>query len=353
MNRRNKAWYLGAVLCAVPACSNDDAATDADTDAKVDYQANAITKVQTYVSSELTKLTNAATALQKAAPEADDDGWNEDDDADAVAAMRAAWNQARDSYERVEGSIAVLFVPLDVSTDERYDGFIESDPDDNLFDDQGVTGVHGIERILWANSAPQRVIDFESDLPGYIKPAFPATKQEAADFKNKLCALLIKDTGSMRDGIKTNALDSQSAFWGMIGSMEEQSEKTTLAAQGEDESRYSQRTLADMRANLEGARAVFEAFKPWIEAKSDHVKAIDSGLNDMADAYAAVSGPALPEVPAKFDPDEPSSEHLATPYGKLWKLLVEKTDASDPQSLVSIMADAADAMGIPGISDEE
>jgi iron uptake system component EfeO len=359
MNRRNQAWYFGALLFAVPACSNDDPDEDtvakANTDDKtnVDYQASSVAKVQTYVSSELTKLTTAAQALQKAAPEPDDDGWNEDDDADAVAAMRKAWSQARDAYERVEGSIAVLFVALDVSTDERYDGFIEKKPDDNLFDDKGVTGVHGVERILWANSAPQRVIDFESGLEGYTKAAFPATKQEAADFKNKLCALLVTDTGMMRDRIKTNALDSQSAFWGMIGSLGEQSEKTTLAAQGEDESRYAQHTLADMRANLEGARAVFEAFKPWIEDTSDHAKAIDSGLNEIKAAYSDITGPALPEVPAKFDPDEPSADDLATPYGKLWQLLNEKTDPNDAQSLVSIMADAADSMGIVGISEEE
>lgn len=353
MNRRNKAWYLGALLCVAPACSNDDA--DADDDkgkSAVDYQASAITQVQSYVSSELTKLVAASQALQKAAPAPDDDGWNEDDDAEAVAAMRKAWGQARDSYERVEGSIATLFPPLDVSTDERYDGFVETDPDDNLFDDEGVTGVHGIERILWAKSAPERVVAFEMSLENYKAAAFPATKQEADDFKNKLCARLVSDTMMMASGIKNNALDSTSAFWGMIGSMTEQSEKTTLAAQGEDESRYAQRTLADMRANLEGARAVFEAFKPWIVDTSDKSKPIDSGLNDMDEAYSAVEGDALPEVPKTFDPDDPSDDDLATPYGKLWKLLNEKTDANDPQALVSIMGDAANAMGIPGIADE-
>jgi hypothetical protein len=52
-------------------------------------------------------------------------------------------------------------------------------------------------------------------------------------------------------------------------------------------------------------------------------------------------------VPAKFKPSNPSDDDLATPYGKLWKLLTKQTDPEDNASLVSIMSSAADDMKIP------
>jgi iron uptake system component EfeO len=305
------------------------------------------------VGAELAKLTSAAEAIQKAAPAADDDGWNAKSDASAVADMRKAWKEARTAYEHIEGSIAVLFNGLDVSTDERYDGFIESEPDQDLFDDEGVIGVHAIERILWSDSTPERVVKFEKALDGYKEAAFPETKADAEAFKSKLCARLVKDTKKMRDDFADLALDSTSAFRGMIGSVQEQSEKTTKAASGEDESRYAQNTLADMRANLDGARAVFSAFRPWIDEAGNDSASISKEFDAIDAAYKAVKGDALPEVPEHFNPDEPSADHLSSPYGKLWKLLGEKTDDTDPGSLVSIMGKAADKMGIPGLTDEE
>lgn len=340
---RTSAWFISTACVALIACSNED---------DPDYEADATVAVKNYITAELTKLTAASEELQKAAPAADDDGWNAADDKAAVDKMRAAWSKARDSYERIEGSIAVLFPALDVSTDERYDGFIEEEPDDNLFDDEGVVGVHGIERILWADQHPARVVKFESSLPGYKKAEFPATKEEAEAFKNKLCARLVTDVKSMQSEFKHWVLESDTAFRGMIGSMQEQSEKTTLAASGEDESRYAQNTLADMRANLEGAIAVFEAFKPWIEATGDKSETIQAGFEELEKAYGEVDGPALPEVPEKFNPSNPSEADLKSPYGRLWQLLNEKTDLEDPKSLVSIMASAADEMEIPLIPEE-
>jgi len=344
---RSKAalWFL-SVLAGASACSNESDGDDAD------YETQATLDVKNYVSGELAKLTAAAEAIQKAAPAPDDDGWNAESDAAAVENMRKAWKQARIAYERVEGSIAVLFPELDAATDERYDGFIEEAADDNLFDGEGVTGVHAIERILWSNTTPEHVVKFEAELPNYVAAAFPKTKEEAEDFKNGLCAQLVKDTKAMQDGIKATTIDSTSAFWGMIGSVQEQSEKTDLAASGQDESRYAQHTLADMRANLEGARAVFSAFRPWIEDSSDDAKRIQDELDALDAAYSEVDGDALPRVPADFNPDKPSEEALESPYGKLWKLLGEKTDETDPESLVSIMGNAATEMGIPGIVEE-
>jgi iron uptake system component EfeO len=337
---RSFRWLISTACVALIACSNAS-------EPESDYEASATLDVKHYVAGELQNLTTAAEALQKAAPDADDNGWNANDDKAALEKMRAAWGDARDAYERIEGSIAVLFHTLDISTDERYDGFIESDPDDNLFDDEGVTGVHAIERILWSDKIPERVVKFESAIPGYKKAAFPATKEEADAFKNKLCARLVSDVKQMRTEFTPLTLDSASAFRGMIGSMQEQSEKTTKAATGQDESRYAQRTLADMRANLDGAKAVFSAFKAWIDASDGKSQEIQSGLDAVSKAYSEVDGPALPEVPANFKPSDPSDDQLATPYGKLWQLLNTQTDPENEQSLVSVMAGVADDMKIP------
>src|SRR6202007_681278 len=100
------------------------------------------------------------------------------------------------------------------------------------FDDQGVTGIHGIERILWSDSIPQRVLTFESMLDGYKAAAFPTSQQEASDFKDKLCKRLVDDVETMRSQFAPLALDTQTAYRGIIGSMNEQIEKATLPAGG-------------------------------------------------------------------------------------------------------------------------
>jgi iron uptake system component EfeO len=330
---------LGCGLCI--ACGADTKTTN--------YDAAATLGVQKYIDTQLEKLHQGALALQKAAPAADADGWNAHDDAAAVATMRKAWGDTRDAYERIEGSIAVLFLSLDKSTDARYDGFLADGPDDDLFDGDGVTGVHAIERILWSDSVPERVLKFESTLDGYTPAAFPQTRAEADEFKNKLVARLVQDTQTMRDEFQGNALDSSAAFRGMIGSMREQSEKTKLAASGEDESRYAQRTLADMRENLAGAIAVFDAFKPWINSAAGKAQddAIAAGFKSISDAYAELDGPALPAVPDHFNPDKPTAADLETPYGKLWKLLHEQSDLNANDSLVTKLSSAASSMGIP------
>ncbi|MEQ1504888.1 MAG: imelysin family protein, partial [Myxococcota bacterium] len=230
--------------------------------------------VKDYVETELGSLADAAGALQGAAPGT---AWG----ATEAAAMQPAWKDARVSYERVEGAIAVLFPDLDVSTDERYDGFLAEGPDDDPFDAEGITGIHAIERILWSDRIPPNVVAFESALPGYAPASFPTTDADAASFRDGLCQRLVDDTRSMVEQFEPLALDESTAFRGVIGSMAEQAEKVGLAGTGEDESRYAQHTLADMRANLEGGVAIFEAFR-------EQVHALDDGATESAidDGYA-------------------------------------------------------------------
>ena len=341
MTRRTPAYFvcLAALGCGLGACSNDDG-DDADlkTDAIIDTKA--------YVTGELEKLVTASEAIQKAAPAPDDDGWNPREDAQALEKMRSAWADARDAYERVEGSIAILFEGLDISTDERYDGFIEADGDDDLFDGEGVTGMHAIERILWAGDHPEHVLAFESALPNYKEAEFPSNEDEADGFKNELAQRLVDDTKEMLQSFKPVALDASTAYFGVIGSMEEQIEKVENAATAQDESRYAQRTLADMRANLEGGEKVYAAFSEWVKADAgeDVDTKIMAGFRAIARAYEANKGEAIPAVPDGFDVDDPSDADLDTPYGKLFHLLETEADTDSKSSLASLMRQAADDM---------
>jgi len=308
-----------------------------------------ILAVKAYVTSELDLLVAAALELQTLAPAPDDDGWNPDADGDAVSSMKTAWRDCRISYERVEGAIAELFPDLDASTDERYDGFIEEAADSNLFDDEGVTGVHAIERILWSDAVTEVVEDFESSLGNYVEPAFPATEAEATDFKMSLAQRLVDDTELMKTQFEPLALDPTFAFGGVIGSMEEQLEKVNLAASGEDESRYAQHTLSDMRANLEGGHEIFDAFEPWLVAEGEQaiIDRVHAGFDRISAAYDAVDGDAIPEVPEDWNADAPAADDLATPYGEIWQLLATESDAENPDSLVTAMFAASDALGLP------
>ena len=307
----------------------------------------ALTEVKTYVTQNLDDLHQAAKDLQTAAPVADDDGWNNNADRAAVDSMKAAWRRARRSYERVEGAIAVLFPELDRATDERYDGFLEDMADLDLFDGQGVTGVHAIERILWADQTRTEVIEFEKPIKGYKAAAFPRTKKEAEDFKSKLAAALVADVGMMRDMFKPLALDPEAAYRGVIGSVEEQIEKVSKAETGEEESRYANETLADMRYNVEGGIATHQAFRPWRLTTKDGA-ALDgkilAGFKRLNDAYG--SDAELPPVPSTWNAAKPSAADLATPFGKTYSLVKKESDDKDPESLVSAMNVAAAAMGI-------
>ena len=332
---------LFAAVWAIAGCSGEPERSPED---------QTLLDVKAYVTVQLAELHQAAADLQSAAPVPDADGWNETDDAEAVGSMRAAWTRARVAYERVEGAIAVLFPHLDVSTDERYDGFVEESPDDDPFDAEGVTGMHAIERILWAESHPPQVVAFESALPGYAPAAFPASEAQARAFRDGLVQRLVDDAATMRDDFAPLALDPATAFRGVIGSMEEQLEKISLASTGEDESRYAQHTLGDMRANLEGGRAIYGAFRDWL-GRQEGGPAVDHeiarGFDAIEAAYAMHPGDAIPEVPPTWNPVMPSEADLGTGYGRLWLLLSREADPSEPGSLVSDMTVAGDRLGIP------
>jgi len=313
-------------------------------------EAQAQATIKSYITAEMGKLAAASLALRAAAPAPDADGWNARTDAGAITAMQTQWKAARIAYEHIEGAIAVLFPDLDASTDERYDGFLESGPDADLFDGEGVTGIHALERILWAGQHPAPVVAFEMTLAGYQEAAFPANQAQATAFREGLATRLVTDVQSMQSMFAPLTLDTAAAFRGVIGSLGEQIEKIDLAAEGKEESRYAQHTLADMRANLAGGKTTYDAFRTWVKGTSGGA-ALDTeilaGFDRVSALYVGVSGDALPEVPAGFDPAAPTAAHLATPYGRIYAGLSQESDGTQPASLVSKMSEAADKLGIP------
>jgi iron uptake system component EfeO len=194
------------------------------------------------------------------------------------------------------------------------------------------------------------VVAFESSLPGYMAASFPTTMAQAAEFRDGLAMRLVSDAQAMRDMFKPLALDTASAFRGVIGSIAEQVEKITLASTGEEESRYSQHTLADMRANLEGGKRTYDSFRSWVRSISggtDLDADIMTGFGRVETLYQGVTGEALPPVPDGFDPTAPTATQLATPYGVIFAGLSTEANPDDPNSLVSKMVAAADLLGIP------
>jgi iron uptake system component EfeO len=340
MSKTRGVW-AGAffALCACGADEPEKAPED-----------QAIEEVKEYLTDEIGALHAAASELQEAAPAPDADGWNATDDAEAVNKMKAAWAKLRASYEHIEGAIAPFFMPLDEAIDARYDFFIADGPDTNPFDGIGVTGVHAIERILWADQIPATVVEFESQLPNYAAPAFPKDMREASEFKTGLSQQLIDDIGELHQMFEPLAFDLPTAYDGVVGSMREQFEKVKLAQTGEDESRYAAHTLADMRANLAGGKAIFGAFSAMFEAQGEAGKAlrdqIDASFARVEAHYDSIQGDAIPEVPATWNPDAPSADDKKTAYGKLFELLSQETNQNSMGSLVSLMNAGAKMTGI-------
>jgi iron uptake system component EfeO len=315
-----------------------------------DYQTDVVNEMHDSIDSDLANLVTGAKALQAAAPT---HAWDATADAAAISAMQTAWLQTRTAYEHVEGATAPIFPEFDQSMDNRYDDFLTelgSAGDSYLFDDVGVTGMHAIERILYANVIPQKVIDFESTLPGYVAASFPTTDAEAMDFQSKLCQKLIDDAQSLHDQWTPTVIDVGAAYQGLVGLMNEQAEKVNLAATGEEESRYAQTTLFDLRNNLDGTTKIYDYFQPWIASHSggDAVDSmIQSGFGTLSTLYMADPGNALPAVPSDWSSDDPSQADLQSQFGMLWESVHQAVDPTTSGSVVFEMNMAATMLGFP------
>jgi len=301
---------------------------------------------------ELQALNQAAVDLQTAAPATFSTGWDPSKDFGAqIDAMKEAWTRTRLHWERAEGPVAPMFSDLDTAIDSRYEEMLNSlngagDPDP--FDGQGMVGMHAIERILFA-PGPKGVADYEMGLTGSAQALWPTNDGQAAEFKNGLCQRLVTDTQMLVEQWKTKSIDLAAVFNGLTGLISLQAEKVGLAAVHQQESRYSQTTMADLRSNLDGTKAVYDLFETWLATK---VYGMTLDMNAMAafarldQQYTAVTGDSIPDSPPDWS-NPPSTADTLTPFGMLYIAVTDEADPSRPASAVDTMNQVARALGLP------
>jgi iron uptake system component EfeO len=327
-----------SIITTLAACGDSDP-SDAE------FKTEVVAAMHDSIGADLADLVVAARDLQTAAPT---HAWSATADAAAITAMKDAWKRTRVAYEHVEGATAPIFGDLDLTMDARYDDYLfKFGGDDNLFDDKGVTGMHGIERILFAPETRPEVITFERMLTGYVEASYPTTNEEAVAFKTVLVQKLIDDAGSLHDQWQPAAIDIGAAYQGLVGLMNEQKEKVNLAATGEEESRYANITLFDLRNNLDGTKQVYELFRAWIQSKpegADSDAMIEAKFTTLSSLYGTTPD-SLPPVPDDWSADSPTPANLATGFGMLWQTVHESVDPAGDGSVVFEMNRIATLLG--------
>jgi iron uptake system component EfeO len=267
--------------------------------------------------------------------------------------MRDAWKRTRTAYEHIEGAIVSLFPGVDTALDARYDESLAklgAAGDRDLFDARGVTGMHAIERILFAPTIRPEVIAFESALPGYKPAAYPETDEEAIRFKTVLVQLLIDKVSALRKEWSPAVIDVGTAYRGLVGLMHEAKDKVNLATTGEEESRYANITLFDLRNNLDGTQKVYSLFRDWIRSKSagaEYDSSLQEKFDELGMLYSTVTSDSLPDAPRDWTPDAPTPDNLATPFGALWQRVHESVDPNSDHSVVFEMNHIASLLGLP------
>ncbi len=342
-NRDSRTWAV-VLLAGIGGCS------DPDTTKGPSDESTVTLGMKNYLAGHIDTWLLAAQELQASAPLPTGRGWDKTLDADAIVAMKKAWMKARWAYEHIEGAVAPVFPDSDLATDARYDDYLVKlnvTGDKAPFDDKGVVGMHGIERILYANNIPPYVDTHEMGLLGYNAAAFPGNEAEAVDFKTKLAAKLVGDIKEMKRLFTPLTLDLGFVFHGVIDLVNEQVEKISKAASGQEESRYSQLTMRDLRANFEGCREVYNLFRPWLVKKTNG-GAVDVSINTAFDrlktVYDVVTGDGIPQPPATWSSSDPRPEDLQSPFGKLFVAVDHESDQKIPGSLHSGLAAAAAAL---------
>jgi len=315
-----------------------------------DYRAEITASIHDSIGEDLAELVQASRDLQAASPS---HAWNSTTDATAITAMQEAWKHTRIAYEHVEGAVVALFPGIDTMLDARYEDILAKlgpDGDQHLFDGRGFTGMHAIERILYAPVIRTEVSTFESHLSGYQPAAYPATDDDAISFKTVLVQLLIDQANGLRKQWQPTAIDIGSAYQGLVGLMNEQKDKVSLGATGQEESRYANLTLFDLRRNLEGTQKVYGLFRDWVRSKTAGAEwdaTLQGKFDELATLYAATTSDSLPAAPDGWSSDHPTADALATPFGALWQSVQESVDPSSNNSVVSQMNHIATLLGFP------
>ena len=159
----------------------------------------------------------------------------------------------RMSYERSE-PIAESFGESDVKIDFRLVDYVDENKSE-----EGWSGFHRIERILWEENTTKGTEKYAEQLVNDIK-----------ELKAKIATVEVTP-----DMMLTGAVDLLN-------------EVATQKITGEEEI-FSHTDLYDFRANIEGAEKIFSLFKPLIEKKDAKlVKTLETefkAVNDLLDKH--------------------------------------------------------------------
>jgi iron uptake system component EfeO len=319
------------------------------------FQVEIASQMHQSIAVDLENMVRAAHDVQGAAPS---HAWA-DSDPRTIEDMREAWKRMRAAWENIEGAMSPMFPGLNITLDARYEDFLLGlkDGDPNPFDAKGVVGMHAVERILFAATTRPEVVNREILLHGYRPAAYPATDDEAIAFKTQLAQRLVDDATTMKTDWRPDDVDISAAYLGLVDLMLEQQGKMDSAVRSEDESRYANVTLLDMRNNILGTQKSYELFREWIlskasaESSDQQILTRLDKLMQTYEEYRPTSGDSLPTAPEGWDSHNPSPESLNTPFGQLWQKVRESVDPETHGSVVYEMNQIAALLGFPALAE--
>lgn len=198
-------------------------------------QLNQITKdYQAFVEQQIDQLLT------------DTEKWAELLKAGKFEEAKAQYPLIRMAYERSE-PIAESFGELDVRIDFRLVDYVD---ENNA--EEGWSGFHRIERILWENNTTEGTVEYADQL--------------------------VKDIKELRAKVSTVDVTPDMMTTGAVDLL---NEVATSKITGEEEI-YSHTDLYDFRANIEGAEKIFDLFRPLLQEKNpDLVKELEARFADV------------------------------------------------------------------------
>ncbi|MGT2895486.1 iron uptake system protein EfeO [Streptococcus entericus] len=212
---------LSLVACTTP--SHQTAPTTATTE-QVSANQTKLSKITTdyriFVEQQIDQLLT------------DTEKWAELLKAGKLEEAKAQYPLIRMAYERSE-PIAESFGELDVRIDFRLVDYVDENNTE-----EGWSGFHRIERILWEGSTTEGTEVFADQL--------------------------VKDIKELRAKVATVDVTPDMMTAGAVDLL---NEVATSKITGEEEI-YSHTDLYDFRANIEGAEKIFDLFRPLLQEKS-------------------------------------------------------------------------------------
>lgn len=240
MKRILRYSLLSVSLLSLAACANQTNQTTTTSS-----QTPVMSKNQT----ELDKITNDYRVFVEGQIDqllTDTTRWAELLKAGKLEEAKAQYPLIRMTYERSE-PIAESFGELDVRIDFRLVDYVDENDTE-----EGWSGFHRIERILWEQN----------------------TTEGTADYADQL----VKDIKELRAKVSTVDVTPDMMTTGAVDLL---NEVATSKITGEEEV-YSHTDLYDFRANIEGAEKIFELFRPLLEKKDTAL------VKELESRFAAV-----------------------------------------------------------------